>query len=416
MNNKFIKSSLIKILIARTLGSKGLGLYMLILPTFMLLINISQLGFPLSLSKLVGEEKNNNKRLYLSVLPIILIINLIIMLTIIILSPFISNILLHSKDSYLSILTISFVIPFTSISSICRSYFFGKNKMFPHIISNITEDIVRLLIIYFGINHFIKLGIPLTVAFLVGTNIISELSSTIILIIFLPKNISFKRTDFIPSKLYIKENLKISIPTTSSRIIGSIAYFLEPIILTHSLLSIGYSSKYILKEYGIISGYVIPLILLPSFFTSAISQALLPTLSKAYQRKDKKVITKNLSLSIILSLIISLISTIILICFPSFLLQLIYHTNEGITYIKFLAPITILEYLEYPLSVTLDSFGKSKDNLLVALISLLLRISLLYILSYLRIGLYSLIITISINILITFILLLKKVRKHINNL
>lgn len=431
MKKNFIKSStiliiggfitkllgmLIKIVIARKIGSNGLGLYMLILPTFMLFINISQFGFPLSLSKLVSEDTRNNKKLYLSILPISLSINLLLIIFIIILSPIISNYFLHNKDTFYSILTISFVIPFTSISSICRSYFFGKNKMLPHVISNITEDLIRLLIIILTIDKVIHLGLPITVSYLIGINIISELSSIIILLLFIPKKINIQKQDFIPNKIYIKDNLRISLPTTSSRLIGSISYFLEPIILTSTLLKVGYSSSYIIKEYGIISGYVIPLILLPSFFTLAISQALLPILSKEYKIKNKKNIKKTLTLAIILSLGIATPATIILVRIPSLLLQTIYHTNEGLNYIRILAPICLLKYLESPLSISLDAFGKSKDNLKITIISAITRSLSLYLFSLLKIGINSLIICIIINIFLTTSLLIKKVSKIIKNL
>ena len=430
MKKNFIKSStiliiggfitkllgmLIKIVIARKIGSNGLGLYMLILPTFMLFINISQFGFPLSLSKLVSEDTRNNKKLYLSILPISLSINLLLIIFIIILSPIISNYFLHNKDTFYSILTISFVIPFTSISSICRSYFFGKNKMLPHVISNITEDLIRLLIIILTIDKIIHLGLPITVSYLIGINIISELSSIIILLLFIPKKINIQKQDFIPNKIYIKDNLRISLPTTSSRLIGSISYFLEPIILTSTLLKVGYSSSYIIKEYGIISGYVIPLILLPSFFTLAISQALLPILSKEYKIKNKKNIKKTLTLAIILSLGIATPATIILVRIPSLLLQTIYHTNEGLNYIRILAPICLLKYLESPLSISLDAFGKSKDNLKITIISAITRSISLYLFSLLKIGINSLIICIIINIFLTTSLLIKKVSKIIKN-
>ena len=49
---------------ARLLGSESLGLYMLILPTFTLLISLSQFGLPIALAKLISEEKRNNKQLF----------------------------------------------------------------------------------------------------------------------------------------------------------------------------------------------------------------------------------------------------------------------------------------------------------------------------------------------------------------
>lgn len=427
MKNKFIKSTIIlligglltkvlgmiiKIVMARLIGTKGLGTYMLILPTFTLLISLSQFGFPLALSKLIGEDTRNNKRLVFSILPVVIIINIILIILIILLSPIISKKFLHNEDIYISILAMSLVIPFTSISSICRSYFFGKQKMFPHVLSNIVEDVVRLVTMIIVIPLIKPLGIKYIVCFLILINIISEIISTIILIIFLPKNIHITKNDLKPNKSYIKDSLKICIPNTTSRLIGSIGFFLEPIILTNILL-INYSSNYITTEYGVISGYVIPLILLPSFFTLALSQSLLPVISKDSVKNNLNSIKKKVSYIILLSLIIGIPVTIILLFKGDLLLKLIYHTNLGTNYLKILAPVCLLQYIQAPLSTTLDALNKSKTNLVSTILGTTIRTISLIIFSYLKIGIYSLIISISLNIIITTIYQIKKVRYYL---
>ena len=427
MKNKFIKSTIIlligglltkvlgmiiKIVMARLIGTKGLGTYMLILPTFTLLISLSQFGFPLALSKLIGEDTRNNKRLVFSILPVVIIINIILIILIILLSPIISKKFLHNEDIYISILAMSLVIPFTSISSICRSYFFGKQKMFPHVLSNIVEDVVRLVTMIIVIPLIKPLGIKYIVCFLILINIISEIISTIILIIFLPKNIHITKNDLKPNKSYIKDSLKICIPNTTSRLIGSIGFFLEPIILTNILL-INYSSNYITTEYGVISGYVIPLILLPSFFTLALSQSLLPVISKDSVKNNLNSIKKKVSYIILLSLIIGIPVTIILLFKGDYLLKLIYHTNKGINYLKILAPVCLLQYIQAPLSTTLDALNRSKTNLISTIIGTTIRTLSLIIFSHLKIGIYSLIISISLNIIITTIYQIKKVRYYL---
>lgn len=427
MKNKFIKSTLIlligglltkllgmliKIVMARLIGTKGLGMYMLILPTFTLLISLSQFGFPLAISKLIGEDTRNNKRLVISILPVLIIINIILIILIILLSPIVSKELLHNEDIYISILAMSLVIPFTSISSICRSYFFGKQKMFPHVLSNIIEDIVRLIIMIIGIPLVKPYGLKYIVCFLILINIISEIISTIILIIFLPKNIHITKEDLKPNKTYIKETLNICIPNTTSKLIGSIGFFLEPIILTNILL-LNYSNNYITTEYGVISGYVIPIILLPSFFTLALSQSLLPVISKDSVKNNLKSIKKKVSYIIFLSLLIGIPITIILLFKGDQLLQLIYHTSKGYNYLKILAPICLLQYIQAPLSTTLDALGKSKINLISTILGTITRTISLIIFSYLKIGIYSLIISISLNIIITTLYQIKKVRYYL---
>ena len=76
MKNKFLKSVIIltigsiltkiismfiKIVLARILKTEGMGVYMLITPTFTLLMAIASLGFPVAVSKLVAEGNRNNK-------------------------------------------------------------------------------------------------------------------------------------------------------------------------------------------------------------------------------------------------------------------------------------------------------------------------------------------------------------------
>ena len=86
--SKFIKGTLIlivaslitrvlgfinRIVVARFIGEEGVGLYMMALPTLFLVINITQLGLPVAISKFVaeanarGDEKKIKKILVVSI-------------------------------------------------------------------------------------------------------------------------------------------------------------------------------------------------------------------------------------------------------------------------------------------------------------------------------------------------------------
>ena len=106
MKEKFIKSTLIlviggfitkllsmiiRIITTRVIGIEGLGLYMMVLPTFNLFITIATLSLPTAISKLVSEGTRNNKKLVLGFIPIAIIFNLFLIILIIILSQFISK-------------------------------------------------------------------------------------------------------------------------------------------------------------------------------------------------------------------------------------------------------------------------------------------------------------------------------------
>ncbi len=406
---------LIKIVMSRLLGTDGIGLYMMILPTFSLFVTIASLGLPIAVSKLVAEDTKNNKNLIFSLLPVSFLINTILILFILCAAPFISNYLIQEPNLKQIIKAMAFVMPFTSISAILRSYFFGKQQMIPHVVSNVVEDIVRLIILIVGIPIFIKFGIEKAIFFIIISNIISELSSILVFFFFLPKKFHIYKNDFRPNRLYIKDALSIGVPNTIGRIIGSIGYFLEPIVLNFVLHTIGYSNHFIVYQYGILSGYSIPLILLPSFFSGAISQALLPIISKSYVHKNYKYTKKKIKQAILYSLIIAIPYTLLLMLKPEIPLKFIYNTNEGITYIRFLAPICLFQYIQSPLAFCLDAMGKSKISMKSTLYGTMIRTSLLFLLSFLKIGLWGLVLSTSLNILFVTFYQLKKVKEFLSN-
>ena len=401
---------IIKIIITRLIGVEGIGLFMLITPCYLLLISIATFGFPIAISKLISEEKYNNKNIILSLVPITLLINIIIIILLLFFGHFISNNLLHEPRTYLGIISIGFVLPFVSISSIIRGYYFGKQRMIPHVVTIIFEDVIRLIILIIGIPIFLTKGLEYTIAFLIITNIFSELSSIIILTILLP-NKNINKNDFIPNKNNLKNIFDISIPTTISRLIGNIGYFLEPIILTGVMLHIGYSSKYIVSEYGIVSGYVLPLLLLPSFFTMAISQALIPTISKAYSNNNFNYCKNKIKQAIFLSLLIGIPVTIFFELFPYFSLEFLYNTHLGITYLRVLAPICLFHYIQSPLTSSLQAMGKAKEAMNGTIIGMITRTVLLFILTYLKIGIWGLIISTSISIILVTTHQYKQIKK-----
>ena len=397
-----ILGMVIRIITTRLLGTTGIGLYSLIMPTFSLLIGLAQLGLPVAISTLVSQDKYNNKNLLFSALPITIIINLIIMLILFLFANNIATNLLNEPRVSLALKTIGLVLPFISLSSIIRGYFFGKQKMLPHVFSNISEDIIRLVLMIIGIPICLLKGLEYAVAFMVLTNIVSETLSILVMLFFIPKT-TISPKDIYPNTKYIKNILKIAIPSTGSRLIGNIGYFLEPIILTNTLLMVGYSNTYIIDNYGIINGYVLSILLLPSFFTLAISQALIPNISKAYINKQYKYVSTKIKQAIIFSLLVGIPFTIIIYLFPNNILNILYKTTLGSEYLKILSPFFLIYYIQAPLTTALQATMHAKEAFFDTLLGIIIRLSTLFILSTLKIGMWGLLIATLLSIYTTTI-------------
>lgn len=400
----------IRIIMTRIVGSEGISLYMLIFPTFSLFMTLSQLGFPIAISKLIAEDNHNNKNIIFSIIPFSLMLNILLILVIFIIAPTLSTKLLKDPRSYYPILAIALVLPFDSLSSILRGYFFGKQKMLPHVISNVFEQIVRLILILLLVPRALEKSLVFAVSLLVGVNIISELSSSLILLLFFPRNAKITSSDIRPNVYNVKEVLRIALPTTMARLVGSIGYFFEPILITTAGVISGIGSNVLINDYGIVEGYVMPLLLLPGFFSNAISNALLPVVTKAYYDNKIDYVKKKLKQAVFYSLLIGVPVTIILFIFPEFFLKLIYNTSYGVTYLRVVAPFFLIYYVQAPLASVLQSINLSKYIMLDNLVSIIIKSIIIFSCCFFW-GIYGFLISICSNILIVTFLHYKHIKK-----
>lgn len=383
---------LIRIIFTRVIGPEGVNLHSLIMPTYSLVIAFTQLGLPVAISTVVARGVKRGKKILFSVIPIVLALNLIMMITIILSAPFIAGTLLDEPSVTYPIMSMAFILPFISISSILRGYFFGKQKMMPHTVSNVIEQIARLGIILMVLPKLVEYGPVYGIVGYILLSIISELISIVVFLYFLPKNFKIEKSDLKPDVKTTKEVMDLCLPTVGGRLVGNIFYFFEPIILTYVLKLVGYSNAFIVSEYGTYNAYVLPLLVIPSFLVQAVSTALVPEISKSYERKDTKKIKKRLRQSLIVCFSLGLATNALVFIFPEFLLKVVYNTTSGVEYIRVLAFFFSLYSLEGPLSSTLQALGHSKEAFRATTCGVLLRTLSIAVCSLFKIGLYGLVI------------------------
>ena len=427
-DNLFIKSTLIllfggilgklvgfilRIIITRHLGTEGMGLLSLLSPTVSLLTVIATFSYPTSISKVISERSTTPKSIIISLIPLSLLMSLIIILIVILFAPILSTYLLKNSSLYFPLICISITVPFISVSSIIKGYFWGRQNMFPYMMSNFIEQIARLILITLFIDKFLNISIIYAICFIILVNAIGEVISQLVMIYYFPKN-SVNLDNIKINKNDIRNVMNISIPATSSKIIGSISYFLEPIILTNILLYVGYTKEYIIYEYGIINAYALSLLLMPQFFTQNMASSLVPELSKYYSQNNKEMCKKRIKQIVLVSSLIGGISTLIITIFPNFFLNILYHTSEGIDYIRLLSPFTILFYIEYPLVNALQALGKSKSAMKCTIISSIVRLISIIFFSLLHFGMYSLVISIIINLVLSTYMYYREIKNTLS--
>lgn len=423
MKNVFLKSTIIliigtlitkiigffiKIVATRILGN-SYYIYTLIMPTYSLLITITQLGLPNAISTIISKSKYKSIHVLSSIIPISLLFNIFIMSIVIVFADNLAIDLLKNPDTYYPIIALTGILPFTCISGIIKGYFFGKQNMIPNAMSNIIEQFIRLMLTVLIVPIFVKLNPILAVSVYIITNAITEIVQIFIYLLFMPNKTNIKLRDLKPKIPILNEILSISIPTLTGRIFANICYFLEPIILTNILLFVGYSSEYITTEYGIYNAYVIPMLTMFSFFCIALNTTLIPEISKNY--RSKTTVKKKLRISLIISLGLGIVTSLITFTFGESLLHLIYNTDNGVEYLRVLSIFFFAFYLEGPLNSTLIALELSNYSMKVTISTCIIKLIILSILSFTSIGIYGLIISEIVDIYLVVILNSKKLHK-----
>ncbi len=393
-----ILSFIIKILYTRILGPEGIGLYSLIMPFFSLMVTIAGFGMPQAISKVIAEGKIRSRKVMEQGIIFLLLLNFIAVVAIILSSDFISTYLLHEPRVKALIIGSALAMPNIALACVLKGYFYGKQKMLPNNVSNVIEQTIRLLFIIFVLPHLVKKSLVLGILSYLLLNILTEAASIFTFLLLLPKKTEINLGQIKYDKVVFNELFNVSLPLVSSRIIGNIGYFFEPIILSSTLLYVGYSSKYFILEYGIYNSYSLALLLMPAFLIQAICTSIIPEVSKFYSQRKFDLVRKRTKEAVLISGIIGLITVVFVTIFRNLLLKLIYNTTMGGNYILALSPFFTFYYLEAPISSILQGIGYGTYTLKTTTIGIFIKLLVLFLCSLLKIGLYGLVISEAVDI------------------
>ena len=386
---------IIKIIFTRIVGTTTISLYTIVMPTYSLLLTICTLAMPTTISKLIAQKEDI--RILNSATVIILLLNSLMILLMFIFAPFIANFLLKEPDAYPLLIGMAFTLPFASLACILKGYYYGKQKMVPHVVSNTIEQLIRLTLVLIIMPKLIKISYVHAATGLILTSFFTELASIIVFLLFMKKNDVINLTKLRFNVNDSKDILSLSIPSVASRIIGNICYFFEPIILTNILLYKGYTNDYILLQYGAYNAYAISTLTIPSFFITAIASALIPEIAKYLKQNNFRLVSKRLKQAFVFSFIIGLSFTFGIFIFRNELLMFLYKTTLGSEFIKVLAPFFILFYFEAIFASFMQAIGKTKTTFKITIITSIIK--LLCIIIFSKYGIYTLLISEIINII-----------------
>ncbi len=379
-----------KMVVAYYIGEEGVGLYMMAYPTLLLIVTLTQLGLPIAISKMVAEaDALGNKKKVRQVLSvsflIVGILSVIFTALSLLVIPIISKYLFTDPRVMYPLLAIIPIVPVVAMASVIRGYFQGLSKMKPYAWSQCLEQSVRLMLVFLFVKWLLPLGIEYAASGAMIAGVVGETVSLIYMWVLFRREQPFSGSpQRLIKRIWHRETavqlMSIALPTTGSRLIGSVSYFLEPIIVLQSLAIAG-AGALATRQYGELAGFAIPLLTLPSFITHALHISLVPAISEASANNQQSVIHYRLNQALKIAGLSGGLTMIVAYIFAEPLMTLMYHAPQSARFIYVMAPFFMFYYFQGPLQAVLQALDLAKAGMMNSLFGTIIKTLVIFVLA-----------------------------------
>ena len=281
----------------------------------------------------------------------------------------ISNYWLQIPEAEMTLVALSPAIFFVAISSVMRGYFNGRQNIKATARSQSIEQVfktaltiilVEIIAIISNVSTEWMAGgatLATTLATMAGFGYLylfykvrskeigNEIKHTV--------NYKYERV-----RTIIKRILLVSFPIALTAIMSSLNKNIDSFTVVRSLKQF-MPEDMAIAQYGILGGKVDMLTSLPLSINVAFSTALVPAISAAKARKDKKTITEKTSFSLLISMLIGLPCTIGMCIFAGPILNLLFPRQSDGAVILAISSLTIIfTILDQTINGALQGYGK----------------------------------------------------------
>lgn len=382
--------------LSNIIKSEGMGYYQTAYPLYSLLLTLSTAGFPIAIAKLVAERRaigdyKNAFKVFKVALTGLFIGGLLTSIFVFFNAEVIVE-KLGNRNAYYSLIALVPALLAVPIMSAFRGFYQGHQFMIPTALSQIAEQFFRVVVGLMLTYLLLDKGIPVAAggaSFGGSAGAIAGL--IVIMLIFFNKRKNIKK-ELQDSKIsveykikdIIKDLLAISIPITIGSAIVPIMDSIDVAIVLNRLQLIGYTEMEANALYGNLKGMASTLINFPQVISVAIAMSLVPAISDASARRDRREIQNITSSGIRITLLLGLPCTFGLYILATPIIALLYYKNDMATIINTGNLLSILSFgvvfltLVQSLSSMLQGLGRP----IVPAINLLFGAIVKVILSY----------------------------------
>jgi O-antigen/teichoic acid export membrane protein len=380
-------------------GQEGTTLYQYSYVPYTIFISIATAGIPLAISKFISkynalEEYAVGRKLFKSGLVVMLATGIVSFLILYASAPLLADMIIRDNDQTTSredVITVTRAVSFALIvvpfMSLIRGFFQGHQSMGPSAVSQVVEQIVRIVFLLSGafiVLYIFNGEVADAVSLATFAAFVGAIGSLLVLFWYWYKRkphldellLKDKGTVDISLKDMYKEILIYAAPFVFVGIANPLFQFIDTITFNRAMVEIGLAKESDFA-FSALNFYSHKLVIIPVSLATAFSLTLVPSITKAYVQEDFKGMQKMLSqtFQVLLFLTIPAVVGIALLAEPIY--TVFYgHDSFGTEVLRAYAPVAILFALYSVTAAIMQGINEQRFTILSLLVGLLIKLSL----------------------------------------
>jgi O-antigen/teichoic acid export membrane protein len=380
-------------------GQEGTTLYQYSYVPYTIFLSIATAGVPLAVSKFISkynalEEYAVGRKLFKSGLIIMMVTGFVSFLVLYSSAPVLADMIIRDEDQVTSaedvitvIRAVSFALIIVPFMSLNRGFFQGHQSMGPTAVSQVVEQIVRIVFLLAGafIVLYIMDGEVVTaVSIATFAAFIGAIGGLIVLIVYWYKRKTYldelllhdKGTVSISLVEMYKEILLYAMPFVFLGLANPLFQFIDQMTFNRAMVEIGLAKEADFA-FSALNFYSHKLVIIPVSLATAFSLTLVPNITRYYIEDDRKGLNMqiNQTFQVILFLTIPAVMGLSLLAEPIYTAFYGYDMY-GTEVLRYYAPVAVLFALFSVTTAIMQGIDEQRFTVLSLLIGLLIKLSL----------------------------------------
>ena len=397
-----------RIVLSRTLGSEGMGLYQTALSVFAVLVTAASSGVPLTVSRLITKYRaKNNPAAQQSVVSAALVCVLCFSVPLFLLLFFGHGLFdfLFSDPRCMAVLLV--LLPsliFNSVYSVIRGVLWGNKQFVPYCVIDLVEELCM-------IGAGVLLVVHATDVFDGARRVAAAIAFSYFVSFALAGIWYFAKGGRLRSpRRQLKPLLSSAMPLTAMRTSGSLINSAISLLLPARLIAAGMTSGEAMSEIGVAMGMSMPVLAIPATLIGSLALVMVPELAENYFRGQHSRLRANIEKALKVTVLIACLLIPPLFVLGEDIGVLLFSSVQSGQIIRNSCVILLPTSIAMITTSILNSLGYEKQTCIYFFIGAIATVACVWFLPAL-VGVYAILLGTAASAVITMLLNLRLIGK-----